>query len=1191
MICPLCQTGNPAQSQRCRACGAPLKSRAAESVAAPDALANGTLLAGTYAVEDVLGQGGFGITYSCHDQILDRRVAVKEFFPSGCRRQDAEVAPARGLSDAGFREARAQFLAEARTLARCHHVGIVGVHAAFEANSTAYMVMELLHGKTLSQLLSARGGAMNEAEAVGIIERVGEALQFVHYQNLLHRDIKPDNIIVCDDGRVMLIDFGTARETIQDVVQGQTVMVTPGYAPLEQYARQAKRGPFTDVYSLAATLYQLLTGQMPPAASDRALGVQLRDVRETKPQISASVAFATQSALQMEIAKRPQSVREFLDLLHAPVEQAEEFFHPQLAKLPFDDDDDEDLADDEIPAALTPDAIRARQSSWPHEIAPVDPQPVKIAPPRAFSTSNNSPKAAPVAANAPKSAPTPANPPSSSLITPGGSGGVNVQNTSDSNDAAKALVWIITVLAVIFGFVYAISPRGSRIATSSSSYPIENVSPPSVYSPPFDSAPDTSQNDSKRRAALQAWDALPSLAPASINDLPVSANAATAPMNLPYEGNGIEFSLDGKRLAYIDGKAVLRVLSLPDRAVVRSLQLDPKYPPIDVLFAPDNQIIAVREKMNTSQAQNAIRTEVWSVQSGKRMGVFDRKAATEYNLPFAVTNEGQLLSWNSSDTTGNYDLSSWNPKTRKITATAVVTSNTAALGYGVTSPNGKRIVVGDTLGRLRWFERQDGKQIVSSSTLMSPEEYSTNFGKPYRGTGNYPPGVLGIDYSLNGQFLASRNHGEITVFDSKANKISSLVIENTSMFFSMSPDGNWLAAVGSLPFSPKGTLLWNVKTGREIRLQTPNRNMCDFGFSQDGQQLYGIFSDNAKLQFVTWNVDEKAVQKPRLFSRENDYSLELSNSATKTNIAVSQSAQEIAIASANSIEINYHNRSVTRTSSHLKPVATAFSPNGKLLVVRGRNNVVQLWNASNGEIFSELAGVTTDSQTPDEPSDGGKDARLMAFSADNNLLAFARSSGDIDVVELWSVSGAPRRLASLKQQEPVNALTFSPDNKALICGGEKGLLQWFDVKTGKSKSQSKTGEPIFDLAFAARNLVVMGESNSTLYRVPANAADPLQKATRTKLASSFDTGRDVYTPATISPDGKLLATAQGYNDFQIWELPSGRKLQSLQNGQGSSVTQTSALSFSADSTAVTSVWQTPGNRAVTVSTYRRAQSE
>ena len=119
----------------------------------------------------------------------------------------------------------------------------------------------------------------------------------------------------------------------------------------------------------------------------------------------------------------------------------------------------------------------------------------------------------------------------------------------------------------------------------------------------------------------------------------------------------------------------------------------------------------------------------------------------------------------------------------------------------------------------------------------------------------------------------------------------------------------------------------------------------------------------------------------------------------------------------------------------------------------------------------------------------------------------------------------------------------------------------------------------------------MGESNSTLYQVPASSADPLQKAAKTELEAEFNKGRDVYTPATISPDGKLLATAQGYKDFQIWELPSGRKLQSLQNGQDSASTQTCALSFSADSTEVTSIWRQAGGQAVTISTYRREQAK
>ena len=475
MLCPLCQFDNPAQARRCRACSAALSASASENGAfsadnsSADALPKGTLLASTYAVESVLGQGGFGITYRCHDQMLERPVAIKEFFPSGCRRHNSEVAPARGLSDANYREARAQFLAEARILARCHHVGIVGVYTAFEANQTAYMVMELLHGKTLAQLIMARGGRMNETEAVEIIERVGDALSFVHDLDLLHRDIKPDNIIVCDDGRVMLIDFGTAREFVKGQAQGQTVVVTPGYAPLEQYAKQATRGAFTDIYSLAATLYHLLTGAMPPAASDRALGVLLRPVRELNPQISESVARAVESALQMEIAKRPQSVREFLDLLHAPVEdsafnispamqraieradllqnenaEVEALFSPRRTDPPsvalFSDSLQEgqtqfgnllpDLNEDSnnppvnpAPIALFSDSLQKHQKLSGNLMPPPNPQPVKLAPPRDFS-----------------SATTPATAPPSPVAYNGASGNMRVKNANSSDASLTSLV-------------------------------------------------------------------------------------------------------------------------------------------------------------------------------------------------------------------------------------------------------------------------------------------------------------------------------------------------------------------------------------------------------------------------------------------------------------------------------------------------------------------------------------------------------------------------------------------------------------------------------------------------------------------------------------------------------------------------------------------------------------------------------
>lgn len=1208
MLCPLCQFDNSSQNQRCRACGAPLQARPDQNGAASDALPGGALLAGTYAVEGVLGQGGFGITYRCHDQMLDRPVAVKEFFPAGCRRQQTQVQPSRGLADVDFRAARDQFLAEARVLARCHHAGIVGVHAAFEANETAYMVMELLHGQSLAQLLQARNGGMEEAEAVAIIERVGAALSFVHEQNLLHRDIKPDNIIVCDDGRVMLIDFGTARETIQESVQGHTVIVTPGYAPLEQYARQARRGAFTDVYSLAATLYHLLSGQMPPAASDRAMGVQLRSVRAENPQISASVAFAVERALQMEIAKRPQSVREFLDLLHAPVPQTEveAFFHPQLLDLPLDEDD---KTDGEIPSMLMTDAIRARQQLWQNVMPTANAQPVQLAPQRAFPLS-----AQPNAASGAASPPAQYN---------SAAGNVQIKNASGS-DGSMTIVWCL--FAIVVGFFACAGLFGSGNRNTAPTYSSSGYSSSSVpsYSPTYSSpssnainAPSANEIRSKQAAALRKWDALPVIAPTAVEALPISKSDNSPAMNFASMGGGIEFSPDGKRLAYIDGQFVMRVLSLPNRAVVRSFKLDKNYPPIDMMFTPDNQTIAVtergkqnsaqldamfppgketlaavgREKQNSAQHESAVRTEVWSLRTGKRMGVLDGKTAEDYGLPVAVTNDGQLLLQSLSSVSGRIELSLWNPKTGKLAKAPIDVSSTASLTYSAISPDGKKLVVGDSLGNLRWLDLRSGKQIAQSSITMTEGDLMKNFGKSYNGTVNYPLPVRGIDYALNGKWLASRNEGAITVFDSKARKIDSLIIDAGPMFFSISPDGEWLAAVGSLPYSPAGTLLWNVKTGQQIRLQTPFENMRDFGFSQDGKQFYGIFADGENLQFVTWNVDAKAAQTPRLFSRAKESSFDSSIPTTKVTVAMSQSAQKIAVPMASTIEIRQPDGETLQILDVPNASATLFSPDGNSLAVRKDNGTVQLWSVAEEKMMSQLETAKASSQAASEPDFDRKNVRSMAFSADNNLLAYVRSNGDADVVELWSIQGTPRRLASLNQKEPLNAIAFSPDNEGLICGGEKGLLQWYDVKTRGLKSRVQTGEPIFDIAFAARNLVVMGESNSALYNVPANSADPLQKASRTKLDQAFNKGRDIYTPATISPDGKLLATAQGFQDFQIWELPSGRKLQSVQNGQDSSTNQTSALTFSADSTEVTAIWRRLGSRQVTVSTYRRAKSK
>ena len=273
------------------------------------------LASGEFRIDRPLGQGGFGITYQGIDTKLNRAVAVKEFFPEGCWREGATVVSAGKWNCGTYSNAKQKFLLEGRTLGQFNHSGIVRVFYYFEENNTAYMVMEYLQGQTLAQLLQRRRGKLSEANALAYIAKVGEALEALHQAKFLHRDIKPENIMLANDGRVVLIDFGAARDFATGSTDRYTTMLTPGYAPLEQYGRSLKYGAFTDLYALGSTLYHLLTGVVPVSAIERAAGVKLKTVQEIAPEISSHVSEAIAKAMMMDVTQRLQSVRQFFELL------------------------------------------------------------------------------------------------------------------------------------------------------------------------------------------------------------------------------------------------------------------------------------------------------------------------------------------------------------------------------------------------------------------------------------------------------------------------------------------------------------------------------------------------------------------------------------------------------------------------------------------------------------------------------------------------------------------------------------------------------------------------------------------------------------------------------------------------------------------------------------------------------------
>lgn len=289
-------------------------------------LSPGAYLAnGEYRIDYPLGQGGFGITYHGIDTRLNRPVAVKEFFPEGCWREGSTVVSAGRWNSNTYSNAKQKFLLEGQTLGQFDHPGIIRVFYYFEENNTAYMVMEYLQGKTLGEILKERKGKLSEQETLAYVNQIGEALKLLHASQFLHRDIKPDNIMLADNGRVVLIDFGAARDFTADCTTRYTTMLTPGYAPLEQYGRALKYGAFTDIYALGSTLYHLLTGTAPISAIERAAGVELKTVQELNPQVSKTVSDAIACAMKMDISERIQSVEEFLDMLQAePVNPPQE---------------------------------------------------------------------------------------------------------------------------------------------------------------------------------------------------------------------------------------------------------------------------------------------------------------------------------------------------------------------------------------------------------------------------------------------------------------------------------------------------------------------------------------------------------------------------------------------------------------------------------------------------------------------------------------------------------------------------------------------------------------------------------------------------------------------------------------------------------------------------------------------------
>ncbi len=273
-----------------------------------------------YQVLALLGEGGFGIVYLALDVLLERQVAIKEYLPTSIAWRSTgtlQVAVRTARDQDTFALGLRSFVNEARLLARFDHPSLIKVHRFWEENGTAYMVMPFYRGRTLQRTLERLGRRPSEAELRAWLAPLLDALQVMHAEKCYHRDISPDNILITDSGP-MLLDFGAARRVIGDVQRALTVVLKPGFAPIEQYGDTPglRQGAWTDVYALAGMLFAAITSRRPPPAVSRLIDDPMPKVSEVAAgQYSAAFLLAIDRGLALRPQDRPQCVAEFRALM------------------------------------------------------------------------------------------------------------------------------------------------------------------------------------------------------------------------------------------------------------------------------------------------------------------------------------------------------------------------------------------------------------------------------------------------------------------------------------------------------------------------------------------------------------------------------------------------------------------------------------------------------------------------------------------------------------------------------------------------------------------------------------------------------------------------------------------------------------------------------------------------------------
>ena len=313
ILCPHCMAVCNAASRICPACGRPM-----QCTNGTHQLPIGTFLNKRYLVGCAIGGGGFGITYVGYDTLLNIKVAIKEYYPSGAanRSSTAKVYPISGGNGSSFETGKERFLNEAAILSSfIGDSGIVTLRDFFEANGTAYIIMEFLEGQDLREYLDGHG-ALSFDEALELVTPAIKALERIHAKGIIHGDISPSNIMRLNSGEIKILDFGTARNQGSDENYNSSMMLKPGYAPEEQFRQQGELGPWTDVYAISATIYKLITNVTPENSTDRFFKDTLVPPAKLGAKISPAQEAALLKGMAVNAKERTRTMGELLESLN-----------------------------------------------------------------------------------------------------------------------------------------------------------------------------------------------------------------------------------------------------------------------------------------------------------------------------------------------------------------------------------------------------------------------------------------------------------------------------------------------------------------------------------------------------------------------------------------------------------------------------------------------------------------------------------------------------------------------------------------------------------------------------------------------------------------------------------------------------------------------------------------------------------